>query len=96
MDILIYINYLIKIVFCQSFKIINSNSKFIKTKERDFDMVILKESGWINYTKLCKNLTGNEDKFRSLVNKNTSLQILIKNYENLRPENSPVLKSIFC
>ena len=67
------------------------NTNFTLAKARDFDVVILKENGWINYTKLCRDLTGNEDKFRSLINKNTSLQILIKSYENLRPENSPVL-----
>ena len=65
---------------------------FTTAKVRDFDVVILKENGWINYTKLCRDLTNNDDKFRSLINKNTSLQTLIQSYENLRPENSPVLE----
>lgn len=43
---------------------------FIAAKIRDFDVVILKDNGWINYTKLCKDLTGIRTKFRDLINDN--------------------------
>ena len=54
---------------------------FATAKVRDFDVVILKENGWINYTKLCKDLTGKSEKFRHLINDNEQLQVLIRNYE---------------
>lgn len=43
------------------------NLNFTLAKARDFDVVILKENGWINYTKLCKDLTGKSEKFRRLI-----------------------------
>ena len=53
---------------------------FATTKVRDFDVVILKENGWINYTKLCKDLTGKSDKFKGLIRKNPDLHQLILSY----------------
>lgn len=56
---------------------------FTTAKVRDFDVVILKENGWINYTKLCKDLTGKSEKFRNLLKDSEQLHELIKSYENL-------------
>lgn len=56
---------------------------FTTTKVRDFDVVILKENGWINYTKLCKDLTGFDEKFRRLIGSNEDMQFIIKEYEKI-------------
>lgn len=61
----------------------NMTERFIIAKARDLDVVVLKENGWINYTKLCTDLTSNNDKFRSLINKNTNLQTLILSHEKI-------------
>ena len=57
------------------------NANFTLAKARDFDVVILKENGWINYTKLCKDLTGKSEKFRHLIGDNETLKHLITLYE---------------
>ena len=58
------------------------NLNFTLAKARDFDVVILKENGWINYTKLCKDLTGKSEKFRRLIIDSEQLHELIKSYES--------------
>ena len=57
---------------------------FTVAKARDFDVIILKENGWINYTKLCKDLTGKTEKFRNLIKDNESLhQLIMIHIQNL-------------
>ena len=46
-----------------------------------------------NYTKLCRYLTGFDEKFSRLIGSNKDLQLLIKNYEpKLMTDDSSVMK----
>lgn len=69
---------------------------FTTAKVRDFDVIILKENGWINYTKLCKDLTGIRTKFRDLIldNKQTFSKLFESYEENSRREFPPTEISI--
>ena len=59
---------------------------FTYAKARDFEILIHKESGFINYTKLCKDLTGNNESFRILLRSNPGFQALILSFIQ---ENNP-------
>ena len=58
------------------------NELFTTIKVGDFNVVILKNNGWINYTKLCRDLTGIRTKFRDLINDNRETFLkLFNSYE---------------
>lgn len=72
------------------------NELFTIAKVRDFDVIILKDNGWINYTKLCKDLTGIRTKFRDLINDNkeTFLKLFTSYEQNSWREFPPTEISI--
>ena len=53
---------------------------FTYAKARDFEILVHKESGFINYTKLCKDLTGNRKSFNKLIETNPGFQSLILSF----------------
>ena len=71
----IYLNYIMKVevIFLLKFHKGVKMENFTYTKARDFEILVHKESGFINYTKLCKD-------FNKLIETNPGFQSLILSF----------------
>jgi hypothetical protein len=60
------------------------NSEFYITKFVDIDLLIHRKTGFINYTKLCKDLksSDNNNHFKRIISSNSKIWDIIFTYEN--------------
>ena len=77
---------LFKVIFYRDFIRGVKMENFTYAKARDFEILVHKESGFINYTKLCKDLTDDRKAFRNLFKYNPGFQALILSFIQ---ENNP-------